>query len=151
MTVVMRPMKLNPKELWKIEKSGAMFTYLVLSSLLYQLQRKVFGTSHWSRKSRLANGNSACRPSCRRCVLGGNRTCFSGRRGDFINDYDELAWLSIKNQRFLSVNDLAFVLKALGASSSQFFSEIVAAIVDLQFEKKPFVKNSTGFRYIVWS
>jgi len=68
---------------------------------------------------------------------------------DFINDYDGLMQLlSIKNQRFLSVNDLAFVLRALGASSSQFFSEIAAAIVDLQFEKKPFVKNSTGFKYI---
>lgn len=67
----------------------------------------------------------------------------------FVGDYEGLMHLlSIKNQRFLGTGDLLFLLRALGASHSSDFNEIVNAVTNLEFESKPFVKNSTGFKYI---
>ena len=67
-----------------------------------------------------------------------NSTIIRPKENVFVGDYEGLMHLlSIKNQRFLATGDLLFLLRALGASQSTNFNEIVNAITNLDFESKP--------------
>jgi type VI secretion system protein ImpG len=55
--------------------------------------------------------------------------------------------LSIKSQRFLGVDDLVFLLRALGADEGPSFEKLVFAIDDVTVEAKPFARRSNAFKY----
>lgn len=56
--------------------------------------------------------------------------------------------LSIKNQRFLRLEELRFVLEALGARDLRPFAELVDAIASVEVRSKPFARAAGGFKYI---
>jgi len=72
--------------------------------------------------------------------------------GHFDSDLEEdrealLQLLSIKNQRFLGLDDLALLLRALGADRQKYFSKVVASIRDLSVRTAPYARRSAGFKY----
>lgn len=58
-----------------------------------------------------------------------------------------LQLLSIKNQKFLKLDDLDLLLRALGANRQRYFSRIVASIRDLSVTTAPYARRSAGFKY----
>jgi type VI secretion system protein ImpG len=56
--------------------------------------------------------------------------------------------LSLKNQRFLGVDELRVVLGALGPRGHARFDALVYAITTVDVTSKPFSKSSSGFKYI---
>jgi len=58
-----------------------------------------------------------------------------------------LQLLSIKNQKFLGLDDLASLLRALGADREKYFSKVVASIADLSVRTAPYARRSAGFKY----
>jgi type VI secretion system protein ImpG len=61
---------------------------------------------------------------------------------------DLLQLLAIRNQRFLGLEELDFLLKALGVHDERYFRPLVEGISSVQLRPKPFAKSSTGFKYI---
>ena len=59
-----------------------------------------------------------------------------------------LQLLSVKNQRFLALEDLRFLLNALGAIQLEEFKMLLAEISDLKVTPKPFASKTTGFKYV---
>lgn len=59
-----------------------------------------------------------------------------------------LRLLSIKNQRFLGIEDLVYLAAALGATKEPHFAGLVSALIDVKVTPKPFAKQSHGFKYI---
>ena len=59
-----------------------------------------------------------------------------------------LQLLSVKNQRFLQLEDLRFLLNALGAIHLEEFNILSTEISDLKVTPKPFASKTTGFKYV---
>jgi type VI secretion system protein ImpG len=59
-----------------------------------------------------------------------------------------LQLLSLKNQRFLGLEELIFLLRALGAHREPLFAKLVSALSAVSVGSKPFAKRSHGFKYI---
>ncbi|MDD9939855.1 MAG: type VI secretion system baseplate subunit TssF [Myxococcales bacterium] len=62
-----------------------------------------------------------------------------------------LRLLSIKNQRFLSLDDVRFLLDALAINTTRHFREVSRSLVHLEVESKPHSSlstKSTGFKYV---
>jgi type VI secretion system protein ImpG len=65
------------------------------------------------------------------------------------HDQQELLHLlSIRNLRFLELDDLIFLLEALGVREARYFRSVVERMASLRVDPKPFVKSATGFKYI---
>ena len=87
-----------------------------------------------------------------RMVDGVTFACAGPLVGHFDSDLEEdrealLQLLSIKNQRFLGLDDLALLLRALGADRQKYFSKVVASIRDLSVRTAPYARRSAGFKY----
>lgn len=73
----------------------------------------------------------------------------AARLNPLEDDHESLLQLlSVKNQRFLQLHELRFLLDALGALSLEEFRMLVAAIAELRVEPKPFASKTTGFKYV---
>nr|ALD83711.1 hypothetical protein [Sorangium cellulosum] len=59
-----------------------------------------------------------------------------------------LELLSLKSQRFLGVDELRFLLRALGARAQPQFDKLVASLARVDVSSKPFAKSSSGFKYV---
>ncbi|XXF80704.1 type VI secretion system baseplate subunit TssF [Myxococcaceae bacterium GXIMD 01537] len=59
-----------------------------------------------------------------------------------------LQLLSIRNQRFLGLEDLHFLLEVLGMREERYFRPVAERLSDVEVRSKPFAKSTTGFKYI---
>ena len=59
-----------------------------------------------------------------------------------------LRLLSLKNQRFLGLEDLQFLLAALGAGDVRHFRELLPLLSGLEVSALPFAKAGSGFKYV---
>ncbi|WP_437594413.1 type VI secretion system baseplate subunit TssF [Sorangium sp. So ce1000] len=59
-----------------------------------------------------------------------------------------LELLSLKNQRFLGVDELRFLLRAIGARAQAQFDKLVSALARVDVSSKPFAKSTSGFKYV---
>jgi type VI secretion system protein ImpG len=58
-----------------------------------------------------------------------------------------LRLLSIRNQRFLGLEDLLFLLEALGARDSRYFRPVVERLSKVEHRKRPSARSATGLKY----
>jgi type VI secretion system protein ImpG len=73
----------------------------------------------------------------------------TGMDNPLERDQQELLHLlSIRNQRFLELDDLIFLLNALGVRDARYFRAVVERMNSLQVRSKPFAKSTTGFKYV---
>jgi len=59
-----------------------------------------------------------------------------------------LRLLSLKNQRFLGLEDLQFLLSALGAGDFRHFRELLPLLAGLELSTLPFARAGSGFKYV---
>lgn len=59
-----------------------------------------------------------------------------------------LRLLSLKNQRFLGLEDLQFLLSALGAAEARHFRELLPLLEQLSVASLPFARAGSGFKYV---
>ncbi|MEN9796417.1 MAG: hypothetical protein RL653_113 [Pseudomonadota bacterium] len=59
-----------------------------------------------------------------------------------------LRLLSLKNQRFLGLGDLQFLLSALGAADARHFRELLPLLEALSVATLPFARAGSGFKYV---
>lgn len=59
-----------------------------------------------------------------------------------------LELLSLKNQRFLGVDELRFLLRALGVRAQPQLDKLVSALARVDVSSKPFAKSTSGFKYV---
>ncbi|AUX23304.1 hypothetical protein SOCEGT47_038270 [Sorangium cellulosum] len=69
--------------------------------------------------------------------------------GDLEEDRESLLeLLSLKNQRFLGVDELRFLLRALGIRAQPQFDKLVSSLARVDVSSKPFAKSTSGFKYV---
>ncbi|WP_158513086.1 type VI secretion system baseplate subunit TssF [Myxococcus hansupus] len=59
-----------------------------------------------------------------------------------------LQLLALRNQRFLGLEDLVFLLESLGMREQRHFRELVKHLSAVKASPKPFAKSASGFKYI---
>jgi type VI secretion system protein ImpG len=59
-----------------------------------------------------------------------------------------LQLLSIRNQRFLQLEDLGFLLDALGVNDERYFRPVAERLSSVEVRSMPFAKSATGFKYL---
>ncbi|HTN91531.1 MAG TPA: type VI secretion system baseplate subunit TssF [Sorangium sp.] len=88
-----------------------------------------------------------------RFLAGVEWSCSGGLSLPAESDLEEdreslLELLSLKNQRFLGVDELRFLLRALGARAQPQFDKLVSALARVDVNSKPFAKSTSGFKYV---
>lgn len=59
-----------------------------------------------------------------------------------------LQLLSLRSQRFLGLEDLAFLLEVLGVRQQRYFRDLATHLTAVKVQPKPFARSATGFKYI---
>ncbi|OJH40289.1 type VI secretion system baseplate subunit TssF [Cystobacter ferrugineus] len=59
-----------------------------------------------------------------------------------------LQLLSLRSQRFLGLEDLVFLLEALGVRQQRYFRDLVRHLSSVKVQPKPFTRSAAGFKYI---
>ncbi|WP_437760859.1 type VI secretion system baseplate subunit TssF [Sorangium sp. So ce1389] len=68
---------------------------------------------------------------------------------DMEDDQESLLeLLSLKNQRFLGVDELRFLLRVIGAKAQPQFDRLVSSLARVEVSSKPFAKSTSGFKYV---
>lgn len=88
-----------------------------------------------------------------RLIDGVSFSCFGPLVGHADSELEDdrealLQLLSIKNQRFLGLDELTFLLRALGAQRERHFSKLVTAMSAVSVTTKPFARSSAGFKHV---
>ncbi|EYF05038.1 type VI secretion system baseplate subunit TssF [Chondromyces apiculatus] len=88
-----------------------------------------------------------------RHLAGVSWSCSGGLSLPAESDLEEdreslLELLSLKSQRFLGVDELRFLLRAIGARVLPQFDKLAAALTHVDVASKPFAKSTSGFKYV---